>query len=75
MDVASGIKSPLTKSRVVVVKDDSAFSNYRIDQNVVQIMVDAGIRTLTGINDVGEAWKSLSPDFYFLPIAILSFYY
>ncbi len=52
-------------SKVVVVEDDTVLSgiypNVTIHQSVVQIMVDAGIRSLTGIQDLGEAWKSLFP--------------
>ena len=51
----------LAKCTVVVVKDETALTSNRIDQKVVQVMVDAAIKTLTGIPDVGEAWKSLFP--------------
>ena len=51
----------LAKSTVVVVKDETVLTSNRIDQKVVQVMVDAAIKTSTGIPDVGEAWKSLLP--------------
>ena len=59
--ITSRASAFVNKSRVVVVKDDSIFSGFTIDQDVVQTMIDAGIRALTGINDAGEAWKSLLP--------------
>lgn len=52
----------LDKSKVVIVKDDNSLDQSVVNENVVQIMVDAGIIELTGINDVGSAWKSLFPD-------------
>ncbi|KAA3655674.1 MAG: DUF362 domain-containing protein [Calditrichaeota bacterium] len=54
--------SPQSNSRVVVVEDDSATSGNSIDESAVQVMMDAGIKNLTGISDVGEAWKSLMPN-------------
>lgn len=53
--------NPASKSTVVVVHDEKAFNGASIDQNVVQLMMDAGIMRLAGIGDVGEAWKSLFP--------------
>jgi uncharacterized protein (DUF362 family) len=51
------------KSQVIIVRDDdSATMNYpKVDRDVAQYMVDAGIRILTGFNVLGEAWKSLFP--------------
>ncbi len=54
------------RSRVVVVHDQRAldadtFEDRSINPDVAQAMMDSGIRHLTGINDVGEAWKSLFP--------------
>ena len=49
------------KSLVVKVKDDTVIFNNQIDQNVVQVMVDSAIKKLAGIQDIGEAWKSLFP--------------
>ena len=65
---AAGI-SNADNSKVVVVTDENAsqlYDNdgnkiYFVDQEVVQIMVDNGIKELTGIQDIGEAWKSLFP--------------
>lgn len=51
----------LNNSTVVVVKDETVLRNNRIDQQVVQVMVDAAIKRLTDIQDVGEAWKSNFP--------------
>jgi len=52
----------LNKSQVVVVKDEGVILNAGgIDQNVLQRMMDAGIRQVTGIDNIGEAWKSLFP--------------
>lgn len=48
-------------SRVVVVKDDNALTGKNFDQTVAEAMMDAGIAKLTGIEDTGEAWKSLFP--------------
>lgn len=48
-------------SRVILVMDDAAASGLTIDETVVQNMMDCGVMNLTGIYDVGEAWKSLFP--------------
>jgi len=58
-----------SRSTVVIVKHDNASrienqgnkKAYLIEQEIAQGMVDAGIRSLTGIEDVAEAWKSLFP--------------
>jgi hypothetical protein len=52
---------PLAKSRVVVVKHDNALNGTAFNQEVIQVMMNSGITTFTGIADVGEAWKSLFP--------------
>lgn len=52
------------KVPVVVVAESGVYSikfNV-IDQNKLQVMVDSGIRRLTGIGDIGEAWKSVFPN-------------
>ena len=51
------------KSPVILVKDADAIhaTTKRIDTQVVQSMLDASIRILTGINDLGEAWKKFFP--------------
>lgn len=51
----------LPASTVIQCFDENATSGSSIDESVVQIMMDESIKTLTGINDVGEAWKSLFP--------------
>ena len=48
-------------SRVVVVIDQNATSGSTINQTVVQTMIDEGIKALTGIFSVGEAWLSIFP--------------
>jgi len=48
-------------SRVVVVVDQNATSGSTIDQAVVQTMIDEGIKVLTGISSLGEAWLSIFP--------------
>jgi len=47
------------KSRIIIVEDNKATTGNKINTSVVQIMVDEGIKSLTQLNDVGEAWKSL----------------
>lgn len=59
--IKSSSANSLANSRVVVIEDDSVLTGSTINQSVVQTMVDAGIRNLTGIQDLGEAWKSLFP--------------
>jgi len=48
-------------STVVQCYHSNATTGSTINQSVVQVMMDASIKALTGINDVGEAWKSLFP--------------
>ena len=40
----------------------SSSSNNSVNQATAQAMIDAGIKNLTGLNDVGEAWKSIMPN-------------
>jgi uncharacterized protein (DUF362 family) len=54
-------------SRVVIVRDQNvldaeSFQDSSINQEVVQLMMDVGIKSLTGIDIVGNAWKSLFPN-------------
>lgn len=49
-------------SRVVIVTDDSVTNGLTINESAVQAMLDASIKALTQINDLGEAWKSIFPD-------------
>ena len=52
----------IEKSPVIAVKhDNSTISYYEVDPDIVQNMVDAGIKRLTEIDNVGEAWKSVFP--------------
>jgi uncharacterized protein (DUF362 family) len=48
-------------SDVVQCYHDDATAGSSINEPVVQIMMDESIKTLTGITDVGEAWKSVFP--------------
>jgi hypothetical protein len=48
-------------SNVVQCFDENALTGSVINESIVQIMVDASIRALTGITSVGEAWKSIFP--------------
>jgi len=48
-------------SDVIQCFDENATSGSTIDEQVVQSMMDASIKQLTGITDVGEAWKSVFP--------------
>ncbi|MFC1569141.1 DUF362 domain-containing protein [bacterium] len=51
------------KSKVVVVKDQNILNNQnKIQADKAQDMMDAGIKSLTGIDDVGKAWKSIFPN-------------
>jgi uncharacterized protein (DUF362 family) len=57
------VLSPDATSNVVVVTDTNATNKTAktINADVVKNMVDTGIKTYTGIEDVGEAWKSIFP--------------
>lgn len=67
--LANAAMASTNNSLVVVVKHDDASKIeyegnkkiYAVDQDVAQVMMDAGIRRLTGIDDIGEAWKSFFP--------------
>lgn len=51
------------KSKVVVITDDRSLDDkYNIQDQVVQSMIDSGIRETTGIENIGEAWKSIFPE-------------
>jgi hypothetical protein len=52
---------PLDPSTVVECFHESATSGSTINETIVQMMVDESVKSLTGITDVGEAWKSLFP--------------
>jgi hypothetical protein len=51
----------LLHSTVVQCYHTDATTGSVINQSVVQVMMDASIKALTGLSDVGEAWKSLFP--------------
>ena len=53
--------APSQLSRVVLVEDGTATSGLSINANVVQVMMDSGVQSLTGLHDIGEAWKSIFP--------------
>ena len=59
----ASILAPATASKVVVVTDTNATDKTAktVNADVVQIMVDEGIKNYTGIDNVGEAWKSIFP--------------
>ncbi|MCK4251021.1 DUF362 domain-containing protein [candidate division WOR-3 bacterium] len=48
-------------SDVIQCFDENATLGSTINESVVQIMMDESIKSLTGINNVGEAWKSIFP--------------
>jgi hypothetical protein len=48
-------------STVVQCYHSGATTGSSINQSVVQVMMDASIKALTGLSDVGEAWKSVFP--------------
>lgn len=57
----AGNPGKFPNSRVIKVSDDSVISGSNINQSTVQVMVDAAIKSLTNLSNVGEAWKSLFP--------------
>jgi uncharacterized protein (DUF362 family) len=57
-----GVLDGSFSSDVVQCYDENATSGSTINEAVVQVMMDASVKALTGLNDVGEAWKSLFPD-------------
>ena len=52
---------PETPSRVVLVEDSKATNGKNVDEGVVKIMVESGIKALTGQDDFGSAMKTLMP--------------
>lgn len=48
-------------STVIQCFDENATSGSTVNESVVQIMMDESIKTLTGMSEVGEAWRSLFP--------------
>jgi len=48
-------------SDVVQCYDANATTGSTINQPIVQVMMDESIKALTGLTEVGEAWKSIFP--------------
>ena len=48
-------------SDVVQCFDENATTGSTVNESVVQIMMDESIKTLTGISNLGDAWKSIFP--------------
>jgi len=59
--MARGLFPINVASDVVQCFHEDATSGSTINEAVVQVMMDASIKALTGLNDVGEAWKSIFP--------------
>jgi len=59
----ASILSPAAASKVVVVTDTNATDKTakKVNSDVVQTMVDEGIKNYTAIDNVGDAWKSIFP--------------
>jgi hypothetical protein len=53
---------PTDTSRVVVVTDEQVLDAATIQPDIVRIMIDEGIKALTGATTSAEAWLSLFPD-------------
>jgi uncharacterized protein (DUF362 family) len=51
----------LLRSEVIQCFHENATTGSTINESIVQIMMDESIKTLTGVTDVGEAWKSIFP--------------
>jgi uncharacterized protein (DUF362 family) len=62
-DALASVLTPGATSTVVVVSNDNSVNTVlqTVDAAVVKVMIDDGIKTLTGINDTGNAWKSIFP--------------
>jgi len=52
---------PAEPSDVVQCFHEGATTGSAVNEPVVQVMVDESIKALTGLADVGEAWKSVFP--------------
>ena len=59
----ASILAPAAASKVVVVTDTNAVNKTAktVNAEVVRTMVDEGIKSYTGLDNVGEAWKSIFP--------------
>ncbi|MDP2981928.1 MAG: DUF362 domain-containing protein [Candidatus Latescibacter sp.] len=58
---AQALEKPAGKVPVVVVQDDKALSGSVINQDTVQVMLDAALKSITGMESALEAWQSLFP--------------
>ena len=61
--IMSSFASQKAKSNVIVISNSSATNStlQSVDESVVKSMVDDGIKTFTGITNVGGAWKTIFP--------------
>jgi uncharacterized protein (DUF362 family) len=61
--LANTESSKVNTSKVVIISDENASDKItkKLNANVVQAMVDDGIKNYTGLGDLGEAWKSIFP--------------
>jgi uncharacterized protein (DUF362 family) len=51
----------LDEVRVVMVQDESAHSGSQVMADIAQVMMDEAMRRYTGIDDIGEAYRSVLP--------------
>ncbi len=49
-------------SDVIQCSDDDATTGGTVNMSVAQIMMDESVRTLTGISNLGDAWKAVFPN-------------
>jgi uncharacterized protein (DUF362 family) len=57
----SAISNPNTEGRIVIVSSLEATTGSRVNETVVQQMVDEGVKRLTGNDDIVAAFESLFP--------------
>ena len=50
-------------SKVVIATHPDSVNGTRVDAEIAQLMVDAGVMQYTGLPTAGEAWASVLPDF------------
>ena len=58
-DALSVLRPTNTASRVVIVENTNAISNFQPDENAVQAMVNLAITNFTGKTTAADAWRSL----------------
>lgn len=61
LSCAKPIEDDPLRSNVIQCFHENATTGSTINESVVQIMMDESIKTLTGMTDVGDAWKSIFP--------------